>query len=102
MERQTGSTVAVVIVAAGRGQRAGHAAQGPKQYRAIGGRTVLARTIAAFRAQPAIGPIVVAIHPDDATLYQSSVGELPGVTPVVGGPTRQESTRLALLALAPA
>jgi 2-C-methyl-D-erythritol 4-phosphate cytidylyltransferase/2-C-methyl-D-erythritol 2,4-cyclodiphosphate synthase len=99
MERQTGSTVAAVIVAAGRGERAGHAPQGPKQYRAIGGLTVLARTIAAFRAQAAIGPIVVAIHRDDEALYQACVGDQPGVRPVIGGATRQESTRLALLSL---
>ncbi len=91
--------VAVVIVAAGRGERAGHAPHGPKQYRAIGGRTVLARTIAAFRAEPAIGPIVVAIHRDDEALYRACVGDQPGVRPVIGGATRQESTRLALLAL---
>ena len=35
--------VAAVIVAAGRGERAGQA-DGPKQYRLIGGRAVIAHT----------------------------------------------------------
>ena len=56
--------VGVVIVAAGRGARAGQA-DGPKQYQRIGGRAVIARTLETFLAHPAIGPVVVAIHADD-------------------------------------
>ncbi|MEP1777227.1 MAG: 2-C-methyl-D-erythritol 4-phosphate cytidylyltransferase, partial [Nitratireductor sp.] len=69
LDPQTGG-VAVVIVAAGRGERAGQSAEGPKQYRRIGGRAVLDRTIAAFRDHPAVGRIVVAIHPDDQMLFR--------------------------------
>ena len=57
--------VAAVIVAAGRGERAGQSTEGPKQYRRIGGCAVLYRTIEAFSSHPSIGIIVVAIHPDD-------------------------------------
>ncbi|MBN9069700.1 MAG: 2-C-methyl-D-erythritol 4-phosphate cytidylyltransferase, partial [Rhizobiales bacterium] len=39
--------IAVVLVAAGRGERAG-SAEGPKQYRPIGGRAVIARTLDIF------------------------------------------------------
>lgn len=92
--------VAVVIVAAGRGERAGQSAEGPKQYRRIGGRPVIARTIEAFANHPAIGRIVVAIHPDDKDLFADAIGAFADrVVAVRGGPTRQESTRLALLAL---
>ena len=91
--------VAVVIVAAGRGERAGNEG-GPKQYRPIGGRPVIAHTIDAFLAHPAIGGIVVAIHPDDEAMFAEAVGgSSDTVRAVHGGSSRQESTRLALLAL---
>lgn len=92
--------VAVVIVAAGRGERAGAAAEGPKQYRTIGGKPVLRRTLEAFLAHPRIGPLAVAIHPDDGALYAAAVAGLEGdVVAVPGGASRQASTRLALMAL---
>jgi 2-C-methyl-D-erythritol 4-phosphate cytidylyltransferase/2-C-methyl-D-erythritol 2,4-cyclodiphosphate synthase len=91
--------IAVVIVAAGRGERAGQA-NGPKQYRRIGGRAVLARTVDAFLAHPAIDRVAIAIHPDDEALAASALaGSSPRVAIVHGGPTRQASTRLALRAL---
>lgn len=91
--------VAVVVVAAGRGERAGHE-EGPKQYRLIGGRTVLARTLDAFLNHPSIGPVVVAIHHHDRELFRHAAGPAADrVIAVIGGATRQESTRLALLAL---
>jgi 2-C-methyl-D-erythritol 4-phosphate cytidylyltransferase/2-C-methyl-D-erythritol 2,4-cyclodiphosphate synthase len=91
--------VAVVIVAAGRGERAGQA-DGPKQYRSIGGRSVIARTLDAFLAHPDIGPIVVAVHADDEALFRAAAGETGDRVMVVhGGATRQDSTRLGLLAL---
>ena len=61
--------VAVVIVAAGRGARAGQA-NGPKQYQSIGGRAVIAHTLEMFLAHPRIGQIVVAIHADDHELFR--------------------------------
>lgn len=93
-------SVAVVIVAAGRGARAGQE-NGPKQYRRIGGRAVLSHTLEAFRRHPAIGDIVVAIHADDEALCREAVGPIDErIVLVTGGPTRQESTLLALRALA--
>ncbi|RLP23474.1 bifunctional 2-C-methyl-D-erythritol 4-phosphate cytidylyltransferase/2-C-methyl-D-erythritol 2,4-cyclodiphosphate synthase [Mesorhizobium sp. YM1C-6-2] len=98
-ETQPGQA-AVVIVAAGRGERAGKA-DGPKQYRHIGGRPVVSHTIQAFLSHPRIGRIVVAIHPDDDELFRTSTSEFADgrVTAIHGGATRQESTRLALRAL---
>jgi 2-C-methyl-D-erythritol 4-phosphate cytidylyltransferase / 2-C-methyl-D-erythritol 2,4-cyclodiphosphate synthase len=95
------SANAVVIVAAGRGERAGQA-DGPKQYRAIGGLPVIRRTVEAFLAHPAIDIVVVAIHPDDGALLDAALpGRDPRLRVVFGGATRQASTRLALEALAP-
>ncbi|MGB6118854.1 MAG: bifunctional 2-C-methyl-D-erythritol 4-phosphate cytidylyltransferase/2-C-methyl-D-erythritol 2,4-cyclodiphosphate synthase [Mesorhizobium sp.] len=94
------SETAVVIVAAGRGERAGSPASGPKQYRLIGGEPVIRRTLRAFDSHGGIGRIVVAIHADDRELFEAAAGEFAErVTVVIGGPTRQESTRLALHAL---
>jgi 2-C-methyl-D-erythritol 4-phosphate cytidylyltransferase/2-C-methyl-D-erythritol 2,4-cyclodiphosphate synthase len=91
---------AVVIVAAGRGERAG-LADGPKQYRTIGGRPVVSHTLEAFLSHPRIGRIIVAIHPDDDELFRASTSEFEDgrITAIHGGATRQESTRLALRAL---
>lgn len=92
--------IGVVIVAAGRGERAGQSADGPKQYRRIGGVPVIRRTLEAFLAHPAIAEVAVAIHADDGALFAQAAGALAGrVTAVPGGATRQASTRLALLAL---
>ncbi|RUZ34321.1 bifunctional 2-C-methyl-D-erythritol 4-phosphate cytidylyltransferase/2-C-methyl-D-erythritol 2,4-cyclodiphosphate synthase, partial [Mesorhizobium sp. M7A.F.Ca.CA.001.15.1.1] len=91
--------VAVVIVAAGRGARAGQA-NGPKQYQHIGGFAVIAHTLDIFLAHPRTGEIVVAIHADDHELFRQAAGtNAERVSAVIGGATRQESVRLGLLAL---
>ncbi|MBX3584573.1 MAG: bifunctional 2-C-methyl-D-erythritol 4-phosphate cytidylyltransferase/2-C-methyl-D-erythritol 2,4-cyclodiphosphate synthase [Rhizobiaceae bacterium] len=97
---QNAPKAAVVIVAAGRGERAGKA-DGPKQYRPIGGRPVVAHTLEAFLAHPRIGRIVVAIHPDDQELFAAAATGFDSsrILAIPGGSTRQDSTRLALLAL---
>ena len=79
---------AIIIVAAGRGTRAGGE---PKQWRMLGGQSVLARTIAAFRGT---GRIIVVLHPDDMA---RGIAEFAGrITLVAGGETRSESVRNAL------
>ena len=94
-----GDKVAVVIVAAGRGARAGQA-DGPKQYPGIGGRAVIAHTLETFLAHPRTGVVAVAIHADDHDLFQQAAGaDVERVIVVIGGPTRQASVRLGLLAL---
>ena len=98
-ETDTKSRVTAVVVAAGRGERAGQSAEGPKQYRSIGGEPVLARTLRSFLNCPLIDDIIVVIHADDYELYEkvsASVGTRPVI--VTGGATRQDSTRLGLLA----
>ncbi len=96
-------TIGIVIVAAGRGERAGAPAEGPKQYRPIGGRPVIARTLETFLRWPRRGPIVVVIHPDDESLYEAAIEKLDGVVDVIttfGGDTRQRSVFEGLRALA--
>lgn len=92
--------VAALIVAAGRGTRAA-ATSVPKQYRTLGGRPVLARTIAALASEPRIETIQVVIHPDDRSLYDACCSGLdaPLREPIHGGATRQESVRAGLNAL---
>ncbi|QYM74351.1 bifunctional 2-C-methyl-D-erythritol 4-phosphate cytidylyltransferase/2-C-methyl-D-erythritol 2,4-cyclodiphosphate synthase [Pseudochrobactrum sp. Wa41.01b-1] len=94
---------AAVIVAAGRGERAGQSTEGPKQYRRIGGQAVLAHTLRTFLACEQISPVVVVIHSDDHDLYHAALQradiDATRIRLVTGGPTRQESTRLGLLAL---
>lgn len=94
--------VAAVIVAAGRGSRAGEGL--PKQYRDVAGRPVLRRTLATFLSHPGIDRVICAIHPDDAALYEAAVAELDGrsrlLAPVHGAATRQGSVRAALEGLA--
>src|ERR1700712_3742133 len=58
---------AAIIVAAGRGLRAGTG--GPKQYRSIGGRTVLARAMEPFCVHPEISAVQPVRNPDDADIF---------------------------------
>ena len=96
-------SVAALIVAAGRGVRAANEGGRPKQYRAIGGLPVLARSLAAFASHPRSGDIQVVINPDDMRFYadatRSFVDRLR--SPVTGGARRQDSVRAGLEALAP-
>ncbi|PZN95226.1 MAG: bifunctional 2-C-methyl-D-erythritol 4-phosphate cytidylyltransferase/2-C-methyl-D-erythritol 2,4-cyclodiphosphate synthase [Hyphomicrobiales bacterium] len=95
--------VAALIVAAGRGLRAG--GDGPKQYRLIRGRPVLDHALAPFLAQPAMGRIAVVIGSGDEARYADAVAGIADarlMRPIPGGQTRQDSVRLGLGALAEA
>jgi 2-C-methyl-D-erythritol 4-phosphate cytidylyltransferase / 2-C-methyl-D-erythritol 2,4-cyclodiphosphate synthase len=88
-------TTAAIIVAAGRGLRAGGGL--PKQWRDLAGRPVLAHTLDALRAPGLVGPVVLVIHPDDA----ARAAMFDGVIVVEGGATREASVRAGLEALVP-
>jgi 2-C-methyl-D-erythritol 4-phosphate cytidylyltransferase/2-C-methyl-D-erythritol 2,4-cyclodiphosphate synthase len=96
-------TVAV-IVAAGRGLRAG--GEVPKQYQLLAGLSILERTIGALREAAGVAQALVVIHPDDMDRYRTITRRLeqssPGflLPPAFGGPTRQTSVRAGLEALA--
>lgn len=82
------SQTAAVIVAAGRGTRAGGGL--PKQWRMLGGQTVLARTLAAFRHHPRVGQVVLVLHRDDMSLAAGFDGHAD-VSCVAGGESRNSS-----------
>ncbi|UIK07236.1 bifunctional 2-C-methyl-D-erythritol 4-phosphate cytidylyltransferase/2-C-methyl-D-erythritol 2,4-cyclodiphosphate synthase [Neorhizobium galegae] len=95
-------TIGIVIVAAGRGERAGSAEEGPKQYRRIGAKPVIAHTLERFLTWPRSGPIVVVIHPDDEALFAAATVDVRGAGSVIttfGGETRQRSVYEGLRAL---
>ena len=96
-------TIGIVIVAAGRGERAGAPEEGPKQYRPIGGRPVIAHTLERFLSWPRCGPVVVVIHPDDQALFAAATTDVAGTERIItafGGDTRQRSVFEGLRALA--
>src|SRR5688572_29669760 len=92
------TSVAAIILAAGRGLRAG--GDLPKQYRALAGEAVIRPSLAAFRNHPDIGFIQPVIHPDDIALFESVAGGMQLLPAVFGGATRQASVRAGLEALA--
>ncbi len=89
---------AALILAAGRGARAGVGV--PKQYRIIAGQPMLRRALRPFLDHPRVGAVRVVIHPDDAGPYQAATADLELSAPVMGGATRQDSCRLGLESLA--
>lgn len=96
-------SIAVIVVAAGRGERASASGEdAPKQYRSVAGTPVLARTIAAFLDHPGVAWVLPVIHPDHATRYAALNLAHPRLLPPTrGAATRQGSVLAGLEALAP-
>jgi len=93
------ASVAVVVVAAGRGVRAGPGA--PKQWRPLAGRAVLAHTLDAFAGHPRCDRIVLVLHPDDMAMAAGyTAREDCRMDAVAGGPDRAASVLNGLEALA--
>ncbi|MCK9919370.1 bifunctional 2-C-methyl-D-erythritol 4-phosphate cytidylyltransferase/2-C-methyl-D-erythritol 2,4-cyclodiphosphate synthase [Microbacteriaceae bacterium K1510] len=93
--------IAAVVVAAGSGIRAG--GDRPKQFRTIGGETVLRRTLSTLLDVPALSVIQPVIRPEDQAHFADATASLSNSTllpPVAGGATRQASVRAGLEALA--
>jgi len=89
---------AAVLVAAGRGLRAG--AGGPKQYRMIGGQTVIFRAMETFCRHPRLFAVQPVLHPDDTAIFNAAAQGLRHEPPAGGGATRQASVHAGLEALA--
>jgi 2-C-methyl-D-erythritol 4-phosphate cytidylyltransferase / 2-C-methyl-D-erythritol 2,4-cyclodiphosphate synthase len=89
---------AAILVAAGRGLRAGSG--GPKQYRSIGGQTVIYRAMAPFCRHPQVFAVQPVLHPDDKAVFGDAVCALRHEPAADGGATRQASVHAGLEALA--
>jgi 2-C-methyl-D-erythritol 4-phosphate cytidylyltransferase / 2-C-methyl-D-erythritol 2,4-cyclodiphosphate synthase len=90
--------VAAVVVAAGRGLRAG--GNVPKQYRVVGNQPAIQQSLAALAGHSAIGVVQPVIHLDDLRFFEAASAGLALLPPVAGGATRQASVRAGLEALA--
>jgi 2-C-methyl-D-erythritol 4-phosphate cytidylyltransferase / 2-C-methyl-D-erythritol 2,4-cyclodiphosphate synthase len=91
------SSVAAVVVAAGRGLRAGGAV--PKQYRSLTAGSPIRQVLSAFIEHEAIEAVQAVIHPDDAARFARACDGLDILPPVMGGTTRQASVLAGLEAL---
>ncbi|HEY1503690.1 MAG TPA: bifunctional 2-C-methyl-D-erythritol 4-phosphate cytidylyltransferase/2-C-methyl-D-erythritol 2,4-cyclodiphosphate synthase [Stellaceae bacterium] len=86
-----------IVVAAGRGTRLG--GERPKQYRSLGGQTLLRHSVERLAEHPRIDRVRVVYNPADHDLYDAAVAGLDILPPVRGGAARQDSARLGLESL---
>ena len=94
------TSLAAVIPAGGAGARLG--ARMPKQFLRIGRTPILAMTVRHFTRHPSMAAVVVAAPAAHLALTRrilARTGRGAPATVVAGGPTRQDSVWLALLAL---
>ena len=84
--------IIAIIVAAGRGTRAG--GKSPKQWQYLGGKRIIDHSIDLFKNIPRINKIMVVLHSDDLHLLDRN-----DVLFTQGGSTRSESVRSGLKAL---
>ncbi|MBM3928814.1 MAG: bifunctional 2-C-methyl-D-erythritol 4-phosphate cytidylyltransferase/2-C-methyl-D-erythritol 2,4-cyclodiphosphate synthase [Sphingomonadales bacterium] len=85
---------AAIIVAAGKGERAG--GDVPKQFAPLAGRPMLAHSYAALSAHSAIGEVIVVIGAGQEQALRSAVGDAHHI---VGGATRRDSVMSGLTAI---
>src|SRR5919204_5756515 len=82
--------VTAIIAAAGAGRRAG--GDTPKQWLDLGGRSMLARSVAAFDTHPRVTDLVVVVPPGSNDEAADHIRETTRhVNIVAGGPRRQDS-----------
>jgi len=91
--------IAAVIVAAGRGTRAG-GSELAKQYRTVGSQSVLRRCLERFAGCGLVGVIQTVIRAGDEAHYEDAAAGLTLASAVHGGETRQASVRAGLEAIA--
>jgi 2-C-methyl-D-erythritol 4-phosphate cytidylyltransferase / 2-C-methyl-D-erythritol 2,4-cyclodiphosphate synthase len=91
-------TTAAIIVAAGKGERAGGGV--PKQFQLLSGKALVAHCVDAFAAHPAIDHIVIVLGAGQDELLAQAVSERMVSATVTGGDERQDSVRCGLGAAA--
>lgn len=90
-------TTAALIVAAGRGERAGGGV--PKQWREVAGRRVIDWTLSRFLTHPGIRNVVLVLSPDD-DVHWAEFSARSDLTLAPGGDDRAASVRNGLAAVA--
>src|SRR5207253_376996 len=93
------SRIAALIVAAGKGERAGGAV--PKQFQSLLEQPVLRRSVAAFAAVPEIEATAVVVAEHRRRETEAALARLAILPLIDGGDARQDSVRKGLEALAP-
>lgn len=93
----TARTVQALIPAAGRSVRFGGTTL--KQYAHLLGEPVLAHSIEAVSAHPAVGGVTVVLAPDDGIYDELIRPHYPQVQTVAGGDSRAESVRNGLASI---
>ncbi len=90
-------TIAAIIVAAGKGERAG--ASLPKQFVTIGGKTLLAHAVSAFTSHPHIDRVVVVVGEGQEEMARQTLGDQTIDALVIGGAERQHSVAAGMAAI---
>ena len=89
-------TVVALIVAAGSGSRMGGA---PKQYRVLGGKSVLAHAVDALASHPRINSVRVVIGAGQEAMARQALGNRDVGGLIIGGAERADSVRAGLAAI---
>ena len=90
-------TVTALIVAAGKGERMGGGL--PKQYRKLGGKSVLRRAVEALSVHPALKAVRVVIGNGQQELAKAALAGLDVGELIEGGDQRADSVRAGLQAV---
>jgi 2-C-methyl-D-erythritol 4-phosphate cytidylyltransferase/2-C-methyl-D-erythritol 2,4-cyclodiphosphate synthase len=91
-------SVAAVVVAAGRGRRAGMSL--PKQYQFLAGHPMVRASLSVLAGHARVEVVQPVIHPDDSERFAAAAAGLRLLPAVFGGATRQASVRAGLEAVA--
>lgn len=89
-------TITAIIVAAGKGERAGGPV--PKQYAVVGGKSLLAHAVTAFSTHKSIDQIIIVIGEGQTDLALAALGEMRVDHIVTGGTERQDSVAAGISA----
>lgn len=89
--------ITAVVPAAGIGSRM--AADRPKQYLPVAGKTILEHTVARLLSHSAISRVVIAISPTDPYFQALPLADDPRITVVDGGAERADSVFAGLAAI---
>jgi 2-C-methyl-D-erythritol 4-phosphate cytidylyltransferase / 2-C-methyl-D-erythritol 2,4-cyclodiphosphate synthase len=89
--------IAAIIVAAGKGERAGTTV--PKQYSLLAGQPILRRAVCALASHPAFSEIIVVIGQGQEDLAQAALDGVKVDAIVLGGAERQDSVAAGLAAV---